>query len=79
MPKVSKSKKELEAENAELLKALQGQSAVVNERVAGVVTPVMVPVKNFSTSYLVHEYDYNGQKRRLELDISGRKSVGAVP
>lgn len=78
MPKVSKTKKELEAENKELVQALQNQSVVANEGVS-LTQPIMVPVKNFSTSYIVHEYQFRGQPKRLELDISGRKAIGSVP
>lgn len=78
MPKVSKTKKELQVENAELTKALSNQSAVANES-NSLGTPVMVPVKNFSTTYIVHEYEYRGQPKRLDLDISGKKSIGALP
>jgi hypothetical protein len=40
---------------------------------------VMVPIKNFSTNYISYEYEFRGQKRRLELDVSGRKMISSVP
>ena len=79
MPKVAKTKKQLEQENEELKAALTGQSAVGEELSRVYPQPIMVPVKNFSTNFIVHEYEYRGQKKRLELDISGRKASGAVP
>ena len=74
-----KSKKELEQEIEELKKALLDAGSVRNAAMAFQESAVMVPIKNFSTNFISYEYDFRGQKRRLELDVSGRKMISSVP
>lgn len=74
-----KSKKELEQEIEQLKKALLEAGTTRNAATSFVESPVMVPVKNFSTNFISYEYEFRGQKRRLELDVSGRKMISSVP
>jgi len=85
MPKVkkaSKTKADLQKENEELRAALKEKLALDHASVeAGEMGsgPVMIPIKNFSDSYIVYDYQWRGLDRKLELASKGRKQMASVP
>jgi hypothetical protein len=56
--------------------SLDHGAAEAHEVAAG---PTMVPVKNFSPNFIVYEYDWRGQSRKLELSSKGRRQMNSVP
>lgn len=75
-----KTKAELVKEVEQLTAALREKGYVDNAAAAASVdSATMVPVKNFGGTYVVYPYEFRGQSRRLELDVSGRKQFGSVP
>jgi|SRR6267142_7239944 len=86
MPKVktktAKTKADLQKENDELKAALKEKLALDHASVeAGELGagPTMVPIKNFSDSYITYDYQWRGLDRKLELASKGRKQMASVP
>jgi len=88
MPKAEKIKTarrtraELLKENEELRQSLKEKLALDHATVeAGELGagPRMIPIKNFSQSHIVYEYQWRGLDRKLELAAKGRKQYASVP
>lgn len=78
---MAKSKVELERENAELKKALEGKSRLdhtLSQADMG-ANYIMVPIRNYGSTTVSIEYEYKGMTKVLVLGTNDPKNLGVIP
>jgi hypothetical protein len=78
----NKTKKEIEKELQEVKQELVSRSHEANAMAAGASglgMPKMVPIRNYGGTLVFIDYEVNGVPRKIVLESSGRRSMGAIP